>query len=650
VALVAHSFWRGRLNGDRKVLGSTVKVEGQAYTVVGVLPPGFQIDGRPADIYAPIGRSLQSKEFLAVSVYARLKRGVSVQQAQAQIDAARSGDPGPFAWQGRLWMLRDFQVRNVRQSLWVLLGAVALVLLIACGNTATLLLARASARQKELATRAALGADKGRLLRQLLTESALLSLAGGACGVLVALAAVRAVPLLAHEKLPGLLEQTRVDGAVLGFTMAVALITGFLFGTAPAAMVLRGDLFGALRGGARPGSRAHRRGWKVLAVSETALALVLAIGASLLIQTFFYLRDVAPGFRVDGLLTVRITPPRGKFTSHVQCGAYWQSILARVRGIPGVQSASFAQALPLTGDNWVGTWPVEGVTFAHPGDIPPTWQYYVEKEYFHTMQISLRRGRFFSERDDWGSQKVAMVNETFVRRFWPGQDPIGKHVGGGQDPLIEIVGVVTDVSAEESTKAAPPQIYLPFLQAPTARAALAVRADPRVYRSPGALEPAVRQAIAAADPSGPPLQFAQMQHTISDRIAPHRLSAQLIAVFAGLALVLAAVGIYGVLSFSVAQRTHEIGLRMALGAKRATVLRLIAGEVARLAGCGIAVGLAGALALTRLMKAMLYGVDASDPGIYAGSAASLLAIAMLAAVVPALRAAWVDPMVSLREE
>ena len=650
VALVANSFWRGRLNGDRKILGSTVKVDGQAYSVVGVLPPGFQVDGRPADIYAPIGRSLQSREYLPVNIYARLKRGVSMQQAQAQMDAARSGDPGPFAWQGRLWMLRDFQVRNVRQSLWVLLGAVGLVLLIACANTATLLLARAGARRKELATRAALGADKGRLLRQLLTESALLALAGGACGVLVALAAVRAVPMLAHEKLPGLLEQTRVDGAVLGFTMAVALATGFLFGTLPAVMALRGDLFGALRGGVRSGSPGRRRGWKFLAVSETALALVLAIGASLLIQTFFYLRDVAPGFRADGLLTVRITPPRGKFTSPAQCGAYWQDILAHVRQIPGVQAASFAQALPLTGDNFVGTWAVEGVAFARPQDIPPMWQYYVEKDYFRTMQIALRRGRVFSQRDDLGAPKVAMVNETFVRRFWPGQDPIGKHLGGGKDPLIEIVGVVSDVSAEESTKAAPPQVYFHFPQLPIARIALAVRADPKVYSSPGALEPAVRQAIAAADPSSPPVQFAEMQRIISDRIAPHRLSAQLIAVFAGLALLLAAVGIYGVLSFSVAQRTHEIGLRMALGAERATVLRLIAGEVSRLAGCGIAVGLVGALALTRVMKAMLYGVDASDPVIYAGSAAVLLAIAMAAAVVPALRAAWVDPMVSLREE
>jgi len=307
-------------------------------------------------------------------------------------------------------------------------------------------------------------------------------------------------------------------------------------------------------------------------------------------------------------------------------------------------------ALPLTGDNFVGTWAVEGVAFARPQDIPPMWQYYVEKSYFRTMQIGLRRGRTFGERDDLGAPKVAMVNETFVRRFWPGQDPIGKHLGGGKDPLIEVVDVVSDVSAEESTKAAPPQIYFHFPQMPIGRIALAVRADPKVYGSRGALEPAVRQAIAAADPSSPPLQFAEMQRIISDRIAPHRLSAQLIAVFAGLALLLAAVGIYGVLSFSVAQRTHEIGLRMALGAERSAVLRLIAGEVSRLAGCGIAVGLVGALALTRVMKAMLYGVDASDPVIYAGSAAALLAIAMAAAVAPALRAAWVDPMVSLREE
>ncbi len=649
VALVADNFWRGRLGGDRNVLGGVIQVDGEPYTVVGVLPAGFHVDGRPADIYAPIGRSPQSREYLPVNIYARLKAGVSIQQAQAEIDATAPRDPGPLGWKSRLWMLRDFQVRNVRLSLWVLLCAAGLVMLIACANTATLLLARSNARRQEIATRAALGAAKGRLLRQFLTESALLSLAGGACGVLVALGAVRLVPLLAHERLPGLLEQTRVDGMVLAFTLGVSLLTGLLFGAAPAISSLRGDLFHALRSG-RTGSTPRKRGWNVLVVSETALALVLAIGASLLIRTFFYLRDEAPGFRVDNLLTVRITPPRGKFTSPAQCNAYWQTVIDHLRSIPGVQAASFAQALPLTGDNYVGQWTVEGVHFARPQEIPPMWQYYVQADYFRTMQIPLRRGRLFSARDDAGSPKVAIVSESFVRRFWPGQDPLGKHIGGGKDPSLEVVGVVADVSAEETTKSPPPELYFHFLQFPTARIAAAIRPDPRVYGNPLALEPAVRRAIQEADPSQPPLQFAEMRRIISDRIASNRLSAQLIAIFAGLALVLAALGIYGVLSFSVAQRTHEIGLRLALGAERTRVLRLIVGEAAALAACGIAAGLAGAAALTRVMKALLFGVAAIDPATYAAAGAALLAIAILAAAAPAYRAARVDPITSLRHE
>jgi putative ABC transport system permease protein len=508
VALVADSFWRGRLGADPKVLGSAVKLDGEPYTVVGVLPAGFHVDGRPADIYGPIGRSPQSKEYLAVNIYARLKPGVTIEQAQAENDAtAQPRDAGPLGWKSRLWMLRDFQVRNVRLSLWVLLGAAGLVVLIACANTATLLLARSNARRQEIATRAALGADKGRLLRQLLTESGLLSLAGGACGIVVAMGAVRLVPLLAHERLPGLLEQTRVDGVVLAFTLLVALATGLLFGAAPAVASVRGDLFNALRSG-RSGSTARKRGWNALVVTETALALVLAIGASLLIRTFFYLRDEAPGFRADNLLTVRITPPRGKFTSPAQCNQYWKSIIDRVRSVPGVQAASFAQALPLTGDNFVGTWTVEGVRVARPEEMPPMWQYYVQADYFRTMQIPLRRGRLFTDRDDAVAPRVAIVSESFVRRFWPGQNPIGKHLGGGQDPLLEVVGVVADVSAEETTKSAPPELYFHFLQFPTARIAAAIRPDPRVYGSPLALEPAVRNAINEVDSTQPPLQFA----------------------------------------------------------------------------------------------------------------------------------------------
>jgi putative ABC transport system permease protein len=339
---------------------------------------------------------------------------------------------------------------------------------------------------------------------------------------------------------------------------------------------------------------------------------------------------------VDNLLTMRITPPKSKFTSQAQCNAYWNAVLAQLRAIPGVQSASFAQALPLTGDNWVGTWQVEGVHFARPQEIPPMWQYYVESDYFRTMEIPLRRGRLFTGRDDAAAPKVAIVSESFVRRFWPGQDPIGKHIGGGKDPALEVVGVVADVSAEETTKSPPPELYFHFLQFPTARIAAAIRPDPRVYTSPLALEPVVRRAMAQVDPSRPPLQFAEMRRVISDRVASNRLSAQLIAIFAGLALVLAAVGIYGVLSFSLAQRTHE--------------MRLIVSEAAILAACGIGIGLAGVAALTRVIQALLFGIAATDVRAYIVSSMILLVIAVLAAAAPAFRAARVDPITSLRHD
>jgi predicted permease len=329
---------------------------------------------------------------------------------------------------------------------------------------------------------------------------------------------------------------------------------------------------------------------------------------------------------------------------------YWRGVLDRMRAIPGVEAASFAQALPLTGDAWVGQWQVEGARFARPQEIPPMWQYFVDADYFRVMGIPLRRGRHFSTRDDAAAPRAAIVSESFASRFWPGQEALGKHLGGGKDPLIEVVGVVGDVSAEETTKSPPPELYLHFLQFPTARIAAVLRPDPAVYANPLALEPAVRRAIAAADPSNPPLQFAEMRRLISDRIASNRLTAQLIAVFAGLALVLAALGIYAVLSFAVAERTHEIGLRMALGAARGRLVRMMAGEAAMLALTGIGIGLAGAWALTRLFRGLLYGVAATDPGAYAGSAAGLLAVAILAAAVPAWRAARVDPLESLRHE
>ena len=582
---------------------------------------------------------------MPVNIYARLKPGVSIERAQAEAEARSAQlSRGPINWQPRLWRLRDFQVREVRLSLWVLLGAVGLVLLIACANTATLLLARASARQKEIAVRTSLGAGATRLVRQLLTESTLLALAGGACGVLVAVLCVRLVPLLQHQRLPGLLEQTRVDGAALAFTLALSLLTGMVFGAGPALTAPRVNVNETLKEGSRSGGgRRSRRGWNLLVVTETALALILAVGAGLLIRTFFYLRDVAPGFRVDGLMTARITPPPKKFATREQALAYWQEIMDRVRRVPGVQAATFAQSLPLTGDNFVMNWPVEGYQAARPEDYPVLRSRIVDKEYFRAMQIPLRRGRLFAEQDNRGAPKVVLVNEALVRRFWPGQEPIGKHVGGDKEPVFEVAGVVGDVPQEDTTKDALPEVYFHLLQIPPGRGALAVRADPRVY-------PVVRRAVEEVDPTLRVTNVAEMQRLISDRIAPKRLSAQLIGIFAGLALVLAAIGIYGVLSFSVSQRTHEIGVRVAVGAEPGVVLRMVVRQAAALAAVGIAVGIAASLGLTRVLENLLFGVSATEPWVYAGSAAALLLVAMVAAAAPAWRAARVDPLVALREE
>jgi predicted permease len=652
VALLSRRFWRGRFNGDPRILGTAVTIEGEPFAILGVLPEGFHVDGRPADVYVPMARSLNSREALQTDIYARLKPGVTIQQAQAELDAYSSRlDAGPLGWQAHLWPLRDFQVRDVRLSLWVLLGAVGLVLLMACANTATLLLARATARRNEIAIRAALGAGGGRLVRQLLTESSILALLGGACGLFVAAGCVRLVPLLHHERLPGLLEQVRVDSGVLAFTLVLSVLTGLLFGAAPAVAARRLDVFATLKEGGRSGnSAACRRGWDLLVITETALALVLAVGATLLVHTFFYLRDVAPGFRGDALLTARIVPPSNKFTSREQCIAYWRGTIGRIRAIPGVEAAAFGQMLPMTGENQVTSLAVEGHHFARPQDSPTMWLRNVERDYFRTLQIPLRTGRLFTERDDAAAPRVVIVNETFARRFWEGQDPVGKHLGGGDDPLSEIIGVVGDVRAENSTKAAPLEIYFHYLQVPPRRIALAVRADPRVYKDPLLLAPAVERAVAGFDKNQKVTNFAEMRQLISDRIAPKRLSAQLIAAFAGLALMLAAIGIYGLLSFSVAQRTQEIGLRLALGAQRSGVLKMVVGQAALLAATGVGIGVMIALGLTRIMRSLLYGVSATDLWIYAGASAALLSVAVAAAIVPAWRAASIDPLRALRQE
>ena len=652
VVILSHAFWKRRFGADPQIVGKSITLDGNSYNIVGLLSAGFHVDGKPADVYAPLALADHTKDWVPVSVYARLKPGVTVERAHVEMDAlSRLHDPKGWGWRTRVWGLRESMVHDVRLSLLVLLSAVGMVLLLACANVASMLLAKASGRQREIAIRTALGAGRRRLVRQLLTESTLLALLGGASGVLGALWCVRLVPLIEDERLPHLLGQTRVDGAVLAFTLAVSLVTGLIFGAWPAFSVSQTNVHEALQeGGRAAGSLRRKRAWNLLVVSETALALMLMAGATLLIRSFFYLRDVAPGFRVDGLLTASLNAAPAKYGKAEPLLSFYERVLEKVRALPGVQSATLASTLPLGGEYQSMSMPIEGQRFGRLEDVPILWYRTVDKDYFRTMQIPLRRGRAFTDQDRGGAQQVVIINEVMARRFWPGRNPLGQHLGGGGKEWFEIVGVAANVRHQNATEEPLLEVFFSYLQAPPAAAMLALRTNPEVYRHPLALAPALERSVAAIDKDPGLAQVREMLQIASDRLAPNRLTAALIAAFAGLALVLAAVGIYGVLSFAVSQRAHEIGVRMALGARRGAVLKMVVGQAARLALAGVLVGTAAALALGRAIRSLLFGVSATDPAVFAGAAGVLLGVALAAAYIPARRAARVDPVVALRQE
>lgn len=651
VAMLSHGLWVRRFGADPQVAGKSITLDSAGYMIVGVLPAGFHIDGKPADVYAPLALPDRPKDWVPVAVYARLKPGVTVQQAHAEMDTlARRHDPRGWGWRTRVSGLRESMVREVRLSLLVLLSAVGLVLLLACANVASMLLAKAGARQRELAIRTALGAGRRRLVRQLLTESTLLALLGGAAGVLLAAWSTRLVPLIDDERLPSLLAQTRVDGAVLAFTLAVSVLTGLIFGAAPAFSVSQAKVQESLQESGRAGEGLRRRRiWNALVISETALALILMAGAMLLVRSFYYLRDVAPGFRLDGLLTASLSPAPAKYGKPEQLTGLYERVLERIRRIPGIQSATLASTLPLGGEYQSMSMPIEGHRFARPEDMPILWFRMVDKDYFRAMQIPLRMGRPFTDQDRAGAPPVVIINEVMARRFWPGGNPLGKHLGGGK-MWFEIVGVSANVRHQNATEEPLIEVFFSYLQMPPPAAMLAVRADPGIFGDPLAAAPPVERAVASVDKDQGVTKVRDMLQIASGRLAPKRLTAALTAAFAGLALALAAVGIYGVLSFAVSQRTHEIGVRVALGARRGAVLAMVVGDAARLALAGILIGTAGALAMGRVIGSLLFGVSAADPLVFAGAAAGLMAVAVAAAYIPAMRAARVEPVTALRNE
>jgi putative ABC transport system permease protein len=671
--LLSWAFWQARFAGRSAVVGERVLVDGASYTVVGVMPRGFDFPmfwATGVQLWTPLalGERASSRGGQSLRVFARLRDGVTLDAARAQMATITATLERTFPGTNRGVTVTphvSMVVGDVRMALLILLGAVGFVLLIACANVAHMLMARDTARHREMTVRLALGASRRRLLRQLLTESVLLALASGAIGVVLARLGLQALVTLAGESIPRV-HDIGLDPRVLAFTAAISVLTGIAFGLVPAVRVTRTEMAEALRDGARGSTESGERGRlrSVLVGSEIALALVLLTGAGLAIRSFVALRSIDPGFDPRGVLSAVVTI-RG--TSQAPPGrrlAFYQDVLEHVRHVPGVESASFINHLPIAGDIWGFPFRVEGRPRPLPAEVPTAAYRVVFPGYFTVMRLPLRRGRDFADSDRLGTPSVVIVNELLARRYWPNEDAVGKRITldpGGDDPeWVTVIGVVKN--AVRSDWAAPPEeeLFLPFLQsrdflegdeAHRAYMTLVARAACSRGRClAGSLVPAVREAVRSLDRAVPVTDVQTMSAVIDGANARPRFTLVLLATFAGVALFLATVGIYGVISYAVSRRTHEIGVRMALGATPANVVSLIIGQGMRVVLGGVVVGLAGALLVTRLMTTVVYGVRVTDPLTYGGVAALLVGVALVASYVPARRATRIDPLVAMRAD
>ena len=652
VIILSHGMWQRRFGGDPAILGKSVTLSGTPVTVIGVMPAGFSFIA-DAEFWRPLALPANpSRGGHYLGVIARLKPGVTAEQAGAEIKtiserlAVQYPDKSANE-SAEVRGLQDSIVAGIRPALLTLLAAVGVVILIACANVANLLLVRASVRGKEIAIRTALGAGRGRLVLQMLSESLVLAVAGGAVGLLLAYLAIDPIQKLSAGSIPRVAE-IRIDSSVLLFALLVSLATGILFGLAPAWQASRSTIGSVLKEGGRSSTSSSGRWMRnALLVAEVAMSIVLLVGAALLLRSFARLTSVDPGFKPEHVLAFRVALPTAAYTDEQQRAAFFARLLEGLDALPEVTSAGATQTLPMRGD-YVLSFTIQGQPAPKPNEGPSANFRVASPNYFQTLGIPLLRGRTFTDRDQAKSPMVAIVDQKFVDRHFPDRDPIGQgiDIGNGSDGFYEIVGVVGSIRLANLETNPAPTMYVPFNQDPFSGAWVVARTD----GDPTALSAAVRQTVQRIDPTLPAFAMTALTTVVSDSVAERRFSMLLLGLFAGIALFLAAVGLYGVVAYAVSQRTQEIGLRMAIGAQRGDVLRMVVGGGMKLAVVGVALGIACALALAQLVAAMLYEVTPFDPASYSATALVLLAVAALACYVPARRAMRVDPIVALRQE
>jgi putative ABC transport system permease protein len=665
VVVISHKLWQKQFGGDPNIIDRGIKLNDRLCNIIGVMPAGFQfpIELEAPDVWATSAVDAAGEEPQTenrgshfMSVIARLKPGVSIEQAQADVTVIGSQLEKLYPKENtykniKLYPFHEDLVNDYREALWIILGAVGCVLLIACANVANLLLARATVRHKEIAIRAALGASRWQIIRQLLTESSLLALLGGTLGLLLAWWGTEVLVTIIPEDLPRLSE-IHLDWWVLGFTFVISLLTGIIFGLAPALQAAKVELTEAMKESARSGVSRHRsRLRNTLVIAEVAVAVVLLVGAGLLLQSFRKLQKVNLGFEAKNVLTAEVELPDLRYPKPHQAAQFYKQLLERVQSLPGVVKASAIMPQPLSGNMFRTVVEFKGRDYPQ-GDKPRTMFRTIALNYLDTMKIGLVEGREFTEQDTEKSQQVALVNEAFVKAYFPDESPIGKLVqpgismGTGEAPWREIVGVVKDVKHMTPRRDFDPELYVPHTQAAFGSMGLVIRTQ----GDPQAIARALQSEVSGLDKDIPVYRVKMLEQYLGTSVAQPRFNALLLGMFGVLALILTAIGLYGVMAYSVAQRTQEIGIRMALGAQTRDVVRMVLRQGLMLTAMGLAMGLVGAYFLTQLLTKLLYGIGSTDPLTFAITSVILTGVALAACFVPARRASRTDPMIALRRD